>query len=39
MAGSEWHFEHNKIQLHQVLGVKPDDGGYIGVPTRQWWKP
>ena len=39
MAGSEWHFEHNRIQLHQVLGVKPDDEGYISVPTRQWWKP
>ncbi|WP_130839931.1 class I SAM-dependent methyltransferase [Corynebacterium neomassiliense] len=39
MAGAEWHFEHNKVQLHQVLGVKPDEDGFTGVPTRQWWRP
>ncbi|HIW91798.1 MAG TPA: cyclopropane-fatty-acyl-phospholipid synthase family protein [Candidatus Corynebacterium avicola] len=39
MAGSEWGFEHNVIQLHQVLAVKPDAGGYSGVPVRQWWMP
>ena len=39
MAGSEWGFEHNVIQLHQVLAVRPDAGGYTGVPVRQWWRP
>ncbi|MEY8566920.1 class I SAM-dependent methyltransferase [Corynebacterium sp.] len=39
MAGSEWGFEHNVIQLHQVLGVKPDEAGRSGVPVRQWWRP
>jgi cyclopropane-fatty-acyl-phospholipid synthase len=39
MAGSEWGFEHNIIQLHQVLAVKLDDEGYGHVPTRQWWRP
>lgn len=38
MAGSEWGFEHNVIQLHQVLAVKPDAAGYTGVPVRQWWR-
>ena len=38
MAGSEWGFEHNVIQLHQVLGVKTQEGGQTGVPVRQWWR-
>lgn len=48
MAGSEWGFEHNIVQLHQVLGVKPlasdfrgafADNGSRGdrVPDRMWW--
>ncbi|MDN6510205.1 MAG: class I SAM-dependent methyltransferase [Corynebacterium sp.] len=38
MAGSEWGFEHNVIQLHQVLAVRPDESGHTGVPVRQWWR-
>ncbi|AGF71564.1 SAM-dependent methyltransferase [Corynebacterium halotolerans] len=38
MAGSEWGFEHNVIQLHHVLGVKLlDDGSRGDVPERMWW--
>jgi cyclopropane-fatty-acyl-phospholipid synthase len=40
MAGSRVGFEHNAIQLHQVLAVKlgehGDDGG---LPLRPWWTP
>lgn len=40
MAGSEWGFEHNIVQLHQVLGVKLDEkGSRAGVPDRMWWQP
>ena len=39
MAGSEWGFEHNVVQLHQVLGVKLlDDDSRGDVPERMWWK-
>lgn len=39
MAGSEWGFEHNVVQLHQVLGVKLDARGGRGeVPERAWWR-
>ncbi|MGP6173932.1 class I SAM-dependent methyltransferase [Corynebacterium sp. A21] len=39
MAGSEWGFEHNVVQLHQVLGVKLlDDGSRGELPERMWWK-
>lgn len=34
MAGCIVGFERNKIQLHQVLGVKLDDVGGSGVPLR-----
>jgi cyclopropane-fatty-acyl-phospholipid synthase len=34
MAGCIVGFERNKIQLHQVLGVKLDRGGRSGVPLR-----
>lgn len=38
MAGSEWGFEHNVVQLHQVVGIKLDDAGSrAGVPERRWW--
>lgn len=38
MAGSEWGFEHNVVQLHQVVGIKlDDDGSRAGVPERRWW--
>jgi cyclopropane-fatty-acyl-phospholipid synthase len=40
MAGSRVGFEHNAIQLHQVLGVKLDErGGDCGLPLRPWWRP
>ena len=39
MAGSEWGFEHNVVQLHQVLGVKLlEDGSRGGLPERMWWR-
>lgn len=39
MAGSEYNFRHNAIQLHQVLGVKLlPDGSRGDVPERQWWE-
>ncbi|MFI7448282.1 class I SAM-dependent methyltransferase [Nonomuraea sp. NPDC049714] len=34
MAGSIVGFERNKVQLHQVLGVKLDQDGRAGVPLR-----
>ncbi|GGL00101.1 cyclopropane-fatty-acyl-phospholipid synthase [Sphaerisporangium melleum] len=34
MAGCIVGFERNKVQLHQVLGVKLDDDGEAGVPLR-----
>jgi cyclopropane-fatty-acyl-phospholipid synthase len=37
MAGSRLAFEQNHIQLHQVLGVKTDDGGRSGMPLRPDW--
>jgi cyclopropane-fatty-acyl-phospholipid synthase len=40
MAGSRVGFEHNAIQLHQVLAVKLDErGGDGGLPLRPWWTP
>ncbi len=40
MAGSRLAFETGGIQLHQVLAVKPDDGGRVGdLPLRPWWNP
>ncbi|MDP9239416.1 MAG: class I SAM-dependent methyltransferase [Actinomycetota bacterium] len=37
MAGSRLGFEQNKIQLHQVLGVKLDDNRASGMPLRPTW--
>lgn len=38
MAGSQWGFEHDVVQLHQVLGVKLDENKTrAGVPERRWW--
>jgi cyclopropane-fatty-acyl-phospholipid synthase len=34
MAGCIVGFERNKVQLHQVLGVRLDDAGQAGVPLR-----
>ncbi|MBV8348039.1 MAG: class I SAM-dependent methyltransferase, partial [Mycolicibacterium sp.] len=40
MAASRVGFEHNSIQLHQVLAVKLDDNGRDGaLPLRPWWQP
>src|ERR1700730_16545821 len=40
MAGSRVGFEHNAIQLHQVLAVRLDErGGDGGLPLRPWWQP
>jgi cyclopropane-fatty-acyl-phospholipid synthase len=38
LAGSRLGFERNFIQLHQVLGVKPD-GDRSGMPLRPDWEP
>ncbi|HYI58122.1 MAG TPA: class I SAM-dependent methyltransferase [Microlunatus sp.] len=39
MAGSRMGFEHNVVQLHQVLAVNPDErGGNGGLPLRPWWR-
>lgn len=38
MAGSEWGFEHNIVQLHQVMGVKCLEDGSTGMPVSQWWQ-
>jgi cyclopropane-fatty-acyl-phospholipid synthase len=37
MAGSRVGFERNEIQLHQVLGVLPDEHGRSGFPLRPTW--
>lgn len=40
MAGSRVGFEHNAIQLHQVLAARLDEnGGDGGLPLRPWWTP
>ena len=39
MAGSQLGFEHNQIQLHQVLGVKLHANGESGMPLRPDWEP
>ena len=37
MAGSAAGFEANRIQVHQVLGVKTAAGGVSGMPNRPDW--
>jgi cyclopropane-fatty-acyl-phospholipid synthase len=37
MAGSRLWFERNKLQLHQVLAVKPTDDCRHGMPLRPDW--
>jgi cyclopropane-fatty-acyl-phospholipid synthase len=37
MAGSRLWFERNKLQLHQVLAVKPSESGAHGMPLRPDW--
>jgi cyclopropane-fatty-acyl-phospholipid synthase len=38
MAGSRLGFEHNQIQLHQVLCVRLAPGGVSGAPLRPDWE-
>ena len=37
LAASRLAFEHNGIQLHQVLAVRLDADGNAHVPLRPWW--
>jgi cyclopropane-fatty-acyl-phospholipid synthase len=39
LAGVRLAFEHNEIQLHQVLCAKPDADGRSGLPLRPDWEP
>ena len=38
MGVCQYRFEHNKIQLHQILAVRPDERQTWDVPLRQWWQ-
>lgn len=38
LAGSRVNFEHNNIQLHQVLGVRTSDDGEAGLDLRPTWE-
>jgi cyclopropane-fatty-acyl-phospholipid synthase len=37
MAGSRLGFEHNVVQLHQILGVRLGPGARSGMPLRPAW--
>jgi cyclopropane-fatty-acyl-phospholipid synthase len=39
LAGSRLGFERNQTQLHQVLAVRPREGGVSGMPLRPDWRP
>jgi cyclopropane-fatty-acyl-phospholipid synthase len=40
MAAARVGFDQNKLQLHHVLAVKPDERGRDGgLPLRPWWQP
>ena len=39
MGACQYGFEHNKIQLHQILGVRLDAAQTWDVPLRPWWEP
>jgi cyclopropane-fatty-acyl-phospholipid synthase len=40
LAGSRLGFEHNVVQLHQVLATRLDDRGIDHeLPLRPWWRP
>lgn len=39
MGACQYGFEHNKIQLHQILAVRLGDTMTWDVPLRQWWRP
>lgn len=38
LAGSRVNFEHNNIQLHQVLGVRTSERGESGLALRPSWE-
>ncbi|PTM89396.1 cyclopropane-fatty-acyl-phospholipid synthase [Dietzia psychralcaliphila] len=38
MGACQYGFEHNKIQLHQILAVRLGDTMTWDVPLRQWWQ-
>ena len=38
MGACQYGFEHNKIQLHQILAVRLDERQTWDVPLRQWWQ-
>jgi cyclopropane-fatty-acyl-phospholipid synthase len=37
LAGSQWGFDRNNIQLHQILGVKLGPDHVSGMPLRPNW--
>ena len=39
MAGCQLGFDHNVVQLHQILGVKLHEDGRSGMPLRPDWEP
>ncbi|HEY6792939.1 MAG TPA: class I SAM-dependent methyltransferase [Trebonia sp.] len=39
MAGSQYGFDTNVVQLHQILGVKLHPNGDSGMPLRPDWEP
>jgi cyclopropane-fatty-acyl-phospholipid synthase len=39
MAGSQFGFDTNVVQLHQILGVKLHADGRSGMPLRPDWEP
>ena len=39
MGACQYGFEHNKIQLHQILAVRLGDSMTWDVPLRPWWQP
>ncbi len=38
LGACQYGFEHNKIQLHQILAVRLDDAMTWDLPLRQWWQ-
>ena len=40
MGACQYGFEHDKVQLHQILAVKPQPGSLTWeLPWRPWWRP
>src|SRR5439155_7710984 len=39
MAGSRLGFDQHRLELHQVLGVKPERDGTSRMPLRADWEP